>query len=265
MRLTIKYRTDAIETDVHVTDTLESLKQWIHGETGVSVDSQVLSFNDRILTDNNKELQELGLDNECVLYLKKRVKVRGEERQPDFTASMMKNPLVKNFLKNPDAMKSIVEMLPGLKEEMEDNQELRMMLNSANMQEEMELMAANPEHLNTQLRNLDLTISRLENMPGGINVINSMIKDVQDPLTSALREGMGAGYKVREGRKIDQPITEAIPSTHRGQESQLVKYRHELAGLRQMGFTDARENLAALVACNGDLESSVVYLGKSSE
>lgn len=262
IRLTIRYRTDAIETSASITDTLECLKQRICEITGIGVEFQVLSFNDRILTDNNKELKELGLENDSVLYLKKRSEMKAEGKKQDFTASMMKNPLVKNFLKNPDAMKNIVEMFPGLKEEMNNNPDLRMMMNSSNLQDELEMFSSNPEYVNTQLKNLDITMSKLENTPGGLNMISSMIKDVQDPLSSALKEGMG-GYKVKEGRRIDQPINEAIPNTHRGRgENHLIKYRHELAGLRQMGFTDAKQNLAALVACNGDLERSIMYLGE---
>lgn len=261
IKLTIRYRTDAIETTASITDTLETLKRRIHELTGITMDSQILSFNDRILTDNNKELKELGLDDNSVLYLKKRTEMKREGRRQDFTASMMKNPLVKNFLKNPDAMKSIVEMFPGLKEEMNNNTELRMMMNNSNLQEELEMFSSNPEYMNAQLKNLDITMSKLENTPGGLNMISSMIKDVQDPLSSALKEGMG-GYKVREGRRIDRPMQEAIPGGYGREENQLVRYRHELAGLRQMGFRDVKRNLAALVACNGDLERSITYLGK---
>ncbi|ADM12495.1 uncharacterized protein Eint_101700 [Encephalitozoon intestinalis ATCC 50506] len=259
IRLTIRYRTDSIEASVMMTDTLESLKLRIQEITGVPVDSQVLLFNDRVLNDNNKELKELGIENDSTLYLKKRSGARKEGKRQDFTASMMKNPLVKNFLKNPDAMKSIVEMFPGLKEEMSNNPELRMMMNSSNLQEELEMFSMNPEYMNTQLKNLDITMSKLENIPGGLNMINSMIKDVQDPLSSALKEGMGRGYRVKEGRKIDKPINEAIPGA-RKEESQLVKYRDKLAELKQIGFSNTRKNFTALIACNGDLERSIMYL-----
>ncbi|AFM99269.1 hypothetical protein EHEL_101770 [Encephalitozoon hellem ATCC 50504] len=260
IRLTIRYRTDSIEASVMMTDTLESLKLRIQEITGVPVDSQVLLFNDRVLSDNNKELKELGIESDCTLHLKKKMEVKREGKKPDFTASMMKNPLVKNFLKNPDAMKSIVEMFPGLKEEMNNNPDLRMMMNSSNLQDELEMFSMNPEYMNTQLKNLDITMSKLENIPGGLNMISSMIKDVQDPLSSALKEGMGRGYKVREGRKIDKPINEAIPGNSSRRESQLLKYKDKLAELKQIGFNDTRRNFMALMACNGDLEGSIMYL-----
>lgn len=259
IRLTIRYRTDSIETRVMMTDTVECLKHKIQELTGVTVDSQVLVFNDRVLSDNNKELKELGLGNDCVVHLKKKAEAKKHGGKQDFTASMMKNPLVKNFLKNPDAMKSIVEMFPGLKEEMDNNPELRMMMNSPNLQDELEMFSANPEYMNTQLKNLDITMSKLENIPGGLNMISSMIKDVQDPLSSALKDGMGRGYKVREGRRIDKPINEAIPGVHR-QEGQLLKYKDKLAELKQIGFNDTKKNFMALIACNGDLEGCITYL-----
>ncbi|CAD25894.1 hypothetical protein [Encephalitozoon cuniculi GB-M1] len=259
IRLTIRYRTDSIEANAMMTDSLESLKLKIQDITGIPVDSQVLLFNDRILSEDNKELKDLGIENDCVLHLKKKMEMKKEGKRPDFTASMMKNPLVKNFLKNPDAMKSIVEMFPGLKEEMNNNPELRMMMSSSNLQDELEMFSMNPEYMNTQLKNLDITMSKLENIPGGLNMISSMIKDVQDPLSSALKEGMGRGYRVKEGRKIDKPIEEAIPGAPK-EESQLVKYKDKLAELKQIGFSDTRQNFMALMACNGDLEGSIIYL-----
>jgi len=263
IRLTIRYRANAIKANVMGTDTLEMLKIQIQQMTGVSVECQVLLFNDRVLNDNNKELKELGVNTDCVLYLKKRMEMQGGGKKEDFSTSMMKNPLVKNFMKNPDAMKSIIEMFPGLKDEIDSNPEIRMMMNSSSLQEELEMLSMNPEYMNTQLKNLDITMSKLENIPGGINMISSMIKDVQDPLSASLKDGIIGGCKVREGRKIDRPIHEAIPGGGgMKEESQLVKYREKLAELKQMGFRDTRKNLDALIACNGDLEGTIMHLGR---
>jgi ubiquilin len=261
IKLTIKCRSDETEVESDTAELLNALQRRLRECTGIEIDEQVLTFNDRILTDSNKELGALGIGDGSVLYLKRRIKVAGEEKKPDFAASMMKNPLVKNFLKNPDAMKNILEMFPGLKEEMNENSELRMLMNSSNLRDELEMFSSNPEYMNTQLKNLDITMSKLENMPGGLNMINSMIKDVRDPLSSALMDGVKGGYSIKEGKKIDQPINEAIPGPKKREaESNLLKYRHELADLRQLGFRDAKRNLEALVACNGDLESSIIFL-----
>ncbi|KAG0441256.1 Ubiquitin domain-containing protein DSK2a [Dictyocoela muelleri] len=100
--------------------------------------------------------------------------------------SLISNPMVKNMFKDKDAMKSMIENMPGMKEELEKNSELRMMLNNPQMYEEIEKIAEDPEYMNQQLKNVDLAMQKLENIPGGLNMMNSLMNDIRDPLSTMM-------------------------------------------------------------------------------
>ncbi|KAF9764164.1 Ubiquilin-2 [Nosema granulosis] len=247
INITVRYLSNNYPLEVDSTDKLENIKKSIEDLLHIDRPLQVLTYKDRALTEDYKEVGEIGIEEGDVLYLKKRVTVNHKKK----TGDIMANPMVKGFLKNPDSMKSIMEMF-------KDKDELKSMMNNPNIQEEIRQMSENPNYMNEQMKNFDLTVSKLENMPGGFNMINSMMRDVNDPISTALEDSLRGGSKVKEGKKIEKPITEAVPGTTRS--NHLIKYRSELAFLRSMGFENPRQNLNALLECDGDLNLSVDYL-----
>lgn len=254
INITVRYLSSNYTLEIDTSDKLENIKRSIEDILHIELPQQVLTYNDRALTEDHREIREIGMQDGDVVFLKKKVTVKEKEKK----GNLLANPMIKGFLKNPDSMKSIMEMFPG------DNSELRSMMNNPNIQEEIAHMTENPNYMNEQMKNFDLTVSKLENMPGGFNMINSMMRDVQDPLSSALEDSLRGGSRYKEGVKIDNPITEAVPGTSRGS-NHLLKYRAELAFLRAMGFENPKENLKALVECNGDLNQSVDFLKRASK
>lgn len=260
IKITIRYLSNNYSMEVDTNDKIESLCKSIERLLQIENSQQILSYNNRALTEYHRGIEEVGIQEGDVIYLKKRLMVKGEEKKP---SNMMSNPMVKGFLKNPDSMKNIMEMFPGLKEEMSNNSELRSMMKNGNIQEEIAHMSENPNYMNEQMKNFDLTLSKLENMPGGFNMINNMLKDVQDPISSALEDSLRGRNSYKEGTKIDNPITEPVPGASRGS-NHLLRYKTELSFLRAMGFEDPKKNLNALVKHNGDLNLSVDYLKKTN-
>ena len=55
-----------------------------------------------------------------------------------------------------------------------------MILNNDGMEDEIEKLTQDNDYLNNQMRNVDLAMAKLENMPGGMNIMSSMLKDTQE-------------------------------------------------------------------------------------
>jgi ubiquilin len=266
LSVTIKYQNRTYEIEIDFSETLKELKTRIESVSDISLDDQILTFNDRFLTDEKKSMRELNIQNRSIIYMKKRN--RNEDisfdapRRPDPNEVMLSNPMVKKFLKNPESMKGMLEMFPGIKEEMEKNPDLRMMMNNKQVLEEFGKMADNPEYMNQQLKNADIAMSKLENIPGGLNLMNSMLKDVRDPLSSALDLSFGGKKDISEGQRVENVILEPIPNpvVHKNEENSLIKYRGQLSELRKFGFKDVQKNIKALKLFSGDVEDALSYL-----
>ncbi|KAK6090073.1 hypothetical protein P3W45_000961 [Vairimorpha bombi] len=260
IKITIRHLSSNYTLEINKSDTLEHLKDRIYSILKIDPTLQILLYNDRQLTENHRNLHELNIDENSVIFLKKKNLVTIKPNTQEKKSSSNKNPMLESILKNPDYMKNVMEMMPQMKEEMEDNPQLKAMMNSATFQEEMVNLSGDPNYLKEQMKNFDLTVSKLENMPGGFNMINSMMKDVQDPLVSAFTDNIG-NNKYKEGEKISEINSVPIPGSRRESSvSLLVKYREELALLRAMGFDNSKNNLSALVACNGDVDETIEHL-----
>ncbi|KAM0677236.1 Ubiquilin-1 [Binucleata daphniae] len=166
-----------------------------------------------------------------------------------------------NFLKDENNMESMLNMFPELKDKVKDNKQLKEMVQSGYLQEEMEKMMNNPAYMKEQLKNADLAMSKLDNIPGGMDMMNSMIKDVRDPLESVLHKKV-SDYKTGEIRKeiISNPI-----ATQQEHVNYFIKYVQQLSELRVYGFKDVVKNVEALIKNNGDVEEAMNFLVQNSE
>ena len=191
IRIIIRHHTTNYTLEINKTDTVANLKDKIYNIVHVDPKSQILYYNEKYLTDDKKPIESFDIKEDSIIFLR-------EEKQKNIG------------LFNPQHMKSMLEMMPQMKEQMEDNPQLQAMMNSSSFQEEMVNMSTDPNYLKEQMKNFDLTVSRLENMPGGFNMINSMMKDVQDPMLGAFTDSLrNKSYK--EGGMIKTPITEPLP------------------------------------------------------
>lgn len=258
--ITIQYQNNRMPLLISVHDTLSSLKEKISKCIDTPMSDISIYYNNRYLMDDKKTIKELNIENNAVVYLKKKkhVSIGGSEGGHDTTEQMLKNPLVKNMLKNPELMKNMIESFPGLKKQISKNPELKMIMNNPNALEEFERLAENPEYMSQQLKNVDIAMSKLENIPGGFNMMNSMIKDVRDPLTGLISQN--STYNVLPGnRDVHNEIIPNIWRTGRPTNN-LVKYRREISEIRKYGFSDLNRIADALSTCNGNIEEAIDVL-----
>lgn len=247
--LKIKIEFMALEKDLEVSpfDTVDTLKSTIEQVYDIPQEQQSLILDDRNITMGSKTLDELGIKDGSTVLVKKMHRISGKMKSGGIN-SIMKNPMVKNMLKNPSTMKSIQEMFPGLKDEMEENSSLNMLMNTEGMEDELEKFAADDNYMNTQMRNADITLAKLQNLPDGVRLMSSLAKDSQS---------MGflqPSVELKGGHALQERNDRAIPG--KNSKNHLIEYRKQLSLLRQIGFGNARENIEVLKSVEGDLESA---------
>lgn len=260
MQIKIKIKHDLSSREI-VADTetrLADLKMMIQAMTDIEEVDQVLTFNDRVLVDDRKSLAQLGVREGAVMCLKakrRRPSEPGQAAQGN-PAELLKNPFVQNLMKNPEGMKSMMSMFPGLEKEIDKNDELRQMVNNPNFMEEMNKLAADPEYFNQQAKNADVAMARLETLPGGLNMISSMVKEVNDPISDVMTRDSA---EIKGGHQNSDVERAAVPNP-KVTVNWLVHYRKQINELNRFGFTDIQQNLIALKQCKGDLKATILFL-----
>lgn len=105
---------------------------------------------------------------------------------PEMLEQMTNNPFFQSMMNNPDLIRNSMESNPQMRQLLETNPELRQVLDDPEMmRRSMELMR-NPAAMRNMMRNQDLALSQIENIPGGFNALRRMYEDVQEPLMDAL-------------------------------------------------------------------------------
>lgn len=256
MHVSIKIQHLACIKEVRISPlaTLESLKSRIEELFAIPAALQALFLDDRNLTHTQKPLSELGIQHGSVITVKKIHRFSGARSSADIT-SMMKNPIIKSMIKNPETIKTIQEMFPDLKEEMGQNKTLSMIINSGGLEEELERMTMDSDYMSTQLRNADVMMAKLENIPGGINMMSGMLQEIEDPF----RNLQGAPGLIG-GEQIASRIRSALPGQRR--QNALVDYRRQLMELRDIGFDNVSENVEVLTRVQGDLQAALDILAE---
>jgi len=240
------------EIEIDPLATINDLKQRIEEIYNIPAAQQTLLLGNRNISTCAKQLHEIGLTHGSKIIVKRIHKFTGQQKRTDMN-SLMKNPMIKNMMKNPETIKSIQEMFPDLKEELSQNKTLNMMINSGGLEEEIEKMSLDSDYMNTQMRNADLTMAKLENIPGGINMMSGMMKEVEDPFQCL----MGTP-KLNSGHVVTERTRSAIPG--KSKRNLLVEYRKQLSEMKQIGFEDSKKNIDALERVGGDLEAALDLL-----
>ncbi|KCZ75768.1 hypothetical protein H311_03247 [Anncaliia algerae PRA109] len=145
-----------------------------------------------------------------------------------------------------------------LEKEINKNSELRQIIQSENFMEEMGKLSNDTNYYNQQAKNADIAMSRLETLPGGINLMNSMVNDISNPLNKLMDQNKNVGNL--RGENISDILSEPIPSANNSSVNYLLIYREQLSQLKRIGFNDMRKNLEALKKCEGDLVETVEIL-----
>ncbi|KAF0978038.1 hypothetical protein FDP41_002930 [Naegleria fowleri] len=107
---------------------------------------------------------------------------------PNMMQQMMNNPFVQSMLNNPDFIREMMNSNPQMQQIMRNNPEVGRMLQDPEMIRRAMEMARNPELMREMMRNTDLAMSNIENLPGGFDALRRMYSDIQEPLHEATTE-----------------------------------------------------------------------------
>ncbi|KAI5189276.1 ubiquilin [Nematocida sp. AWRm77] len=261
-RVTVQHMQETFEVETEGKETIEELRKKIAEKTQVPAGRQRLTYRGGVLSDSAKTVEECGVAEGGVIYMNKTEVAKGPKEiqghvytKPEAPPGMniMKDPNMKKLFSNPEIMKEILEMFPEMKKE---NPELKKLMESSQMLEEMAKLAEDPEYMNTQMKNVDIAMAKLETMPGGFNMLRSMLKTQKDP-NSMLAEGADSTI-FKEGSITEEEKGQPAPNPW-GKKSfnPIVAYRKQVEYMKECGFTDIEENIKLLVKHKGNVDGAI--------
>jgi len=106
-------------------------------------------------------------------------------------SEMLNNPMVQNLLSQPDFLRTMMENNPQMRQVLDSNPELRHALEDPEFMRRSMQMMRDPTAMQNMMRNQDLAMSQIENMPGGYAALRRMYEDVQAPMLDAMSGGGG--------------------------------------------------------------------------
>jgi len=127
----------------------------------------------------------LGMGSANFMEMQQRMQ-RELLNNPDMLRQVMDNPLTQSLMSNPDVIRQMLESNPQMQEVMDRNPEIRQMLNNPEVLRQMMEIARNPSRLQEMTRTMDRQMQNLEAMPGGMNILQRMYRDVQEPVLNAM-------------------------------------------------------------------------------
>mmetsp|Transcript_45787 Transcript_45787/g.139090 ORF Transcript_45787/g.139090 Transcript_45787/m.139090 type:complete len:634 (-) Transcript_45787:399-2300(-) len=111
------------------------------------------------------------------------------QENPEMMSSIMNSPMMQNLMSNPDFMRNMMENNPQMRQVLDSNPELRHVLNDPNLMRRSMEMMRDPSAMQNMMRNQDLAMSQIENVPGGFNALRRMYDEVQEPMMDAMAGG----------------------------------------------------------------------------
>ncbi len=115
-------------------------------------------------------------------------------QNPEQMSAIMNSPMMQSMMNNPDFLRTMMESNPQMQQLMDSNPELRHMLNDPELMRRSMEMMRDPSSMQNMMRNQDLAMSQIENIPGGFSALRRMYEDVQAPMMDAMSGGnQGSG------------------------------------------------------------------------
>ncbi|KAI5172851.1 ubiquilin [Nematocida sp. LUAm3] len=270
-KVSIRYMQEKIEVEVPESITIEELKKKIEEKSSLVPEQQKLIYKGNILTESPKKAEEIKLQEGDVIFLSKVERSANEPREIKGQVNpkksppgmdMMKDPAMKKILGNSDVMKGIMEMFPDMKKE---NPELKKLMESSQMLEEMTKLAEDPEYMNVQMKNVDIAMAKLETIPGGFNMLRSMLKTQKDPNTG-LSEGMDT-TNFKEGKahnkeEASKPAPNPWGTYHF---NPILEYREQVEYMKECGFNNIEMNIQMLLKHQGDADAAIMEILYSNQ
>lgn len=271
-RVTVRYMQESFILEINEGDTVEALKKKIAERIQVLPERQRLTHRGSALADTGKTMKDLGIDSNAVIYvsrsenssategIRKEICSRPETLSGIPQQGFPKASEMRKIFSNPEVMKGILEMFPEMKKE---NPELKKIMESSQMVEEMAKFAEDPEYMNIQTKNIDIAMAKLETIPGGFNMLRNTLKVQRDPSASAAEGGDGVAFK--EGTTDARDARGPVPnpwSTYNF--NPIVAYRRQVEYMRECGFTDIAKNITLLIKHHGDVDEAITDILSSA-
>lgn len=174
-------------------------------------------------------------------------------------------------------MLEMMQSNPKMRQLLERNPQIRHALSDPKTMKELLEMNANPRAMQEMMRGHDRALSNIENLPGGFQALQHFytqeLQEVESgvgDLHLAAQNGSPKGTTSQSTDNGPRLVSEPMPNpwsqrpfdaSEGVRAEQLPDYERrfaqELATMRELGFTDTRENVAALVASGGDVNRAI--------
>jgi len=112
--------------------------------------------------------------------------IGADPSNPAAAGNILNSPLVQNLFNDPEMMRGLINNNPALSELMERNPQIRHVLDDPELMRRSMQMMNDPGAMQNMMRQNDLAMSQIENLPGGFNALRRMYEDVQEPLMEAV-------------------------------------------------------------------------------
>lgn len=175
---------------------------------------------------------------------------------------------------------------PTLRQLLERNPQLRHALSDPKTLRDLLEMSGNPRAMQEMMRGHDRALSNIENLPGGFQALQQFytqeLQEVEAGLHDLKLPGSDSSVSstkypadTEAHRLVSEPMpnpwsrrtTMGRPEKGRFGSSETVRtaqlaeherhFARELATMRELGFTDTRENVTALLAANGNVDLAI--------
>jgi hypothetical protein len=87
---------------------------------------------------------------------------------PEQIAQMMNSPMLQSLLEQPDFIRTMMEMNPQMRDLMQQNPQLREVFNNPELMRQSLQQMRDPNAMRNAMRNQELAMSQIENMPGNV-------------------------------------------------------------------------------------------------
>lgn len=247
--------------EIEEEETVEMLKKKIAEKIQILPERQRLTYRGAALLDSAKKMRDISVDSSSIIYVSKVESSAGPKeiatkvcpKQDAPSAGLPKNSEMRKIFSNPEVMKGILEMFPEMKKE---NPELKKIMESSQMMEEMAKLAEDPEYMNIQTKNIDIAMAKLETIPGGFNMLRSTLKVQKDPSAGIVEGGDSTHFK--EGSVSVKEAKNPVPNPWGTYNfNPILEYRKQVEYMKECGFTDIAKNINLLVKYHGDVDEAI--------
>jgi len=186
---------------------------------------------------------------------------------------------------NPEFVFEMLQAHPKFKAMMDRNPQFRHALSDPSTLRDLLRTQSDPRAMQETMRGHDRALAQIENIPGGFQQLQQIyetdLKDVIEGFDSLEFDG-GEGGRDRGVKKYEtgtERNTQPMPNPWRrpqptgpnilarpmiNEQADLTMYERrysaQLQTMREMGFTDARTNIRALLATGGNVGSAIEFI-----